>query len=281
MRRALVLIAIVFALGACEARAEIEVSDDGSGTFGFSFVIEDQFLALMQGFSGGESEDPFEDFKQGLEDSPVPFQIEEFTEKGGRGIRATVPFRDVEDLRTIMKAVDESEPSSADNPIAGGGGPGFGTFTLERRGGGWHFEAVGEAPDLGDLGELGGGEGGEDAPFDPAQIASLLKVSFRVTLPGRTVTTSADDEDPKDGRTTFTWNADLTSTEPMQLVATTASAGSSFPMLPVAAGLGALAVAGAAVFGMKRRTVAALPPAPPPAQVPDDSPPGPPEPPNL
>lgn len=256
MKRAVAAIALVLTLAACEANAEINVNDNGSGTFGFSFFIDQQFLALIAGFGGSEGGDPFDEFKSGLKDSPVPFQIEEFTKQGGKGIRASVPFKDVGDLRAIMKDLDESEGSSSDSPL-GGGSPGFGTFELERRNGGWHFESISEAPDLGDLGDLSGGEAGGEAPFDPSQIASLLKISFRVSLPGRTVTTTADKATAKGGTSTFVWNADLTSKEPMKMVATTTAAGGSISILPIAVGLGALAVIGGALFRMQRRKSAA------------------------
>ncbi|HVL91268.1 MAG TPA: hypothetical protein VM841_13625 [Actinomycetota bacterium] len=254
MKRLMAAIVLVLALGACEARAEIDVNDNGSGTFGFAFFIDKQFIALMEGFGGRQGEDPFGDFKSGLDDSPVPFQIEEYSENGGRGIRAKVPFKSVDDLRTIMKEVDQGDAQGS--PL-GGGGPGFGTFTLEQRGGGWYFESLSDAPDLGDLGDLGSGEGGGEAPFDPAQIASLLKISFRVTLPGRTVDTTADEATSKGGKTTFVWNADLTSKEPMQMVATTAAAGSSLPLSPILIALALIAALVTVAVMMRRKNAVA------------------------
>lgn len=258
MKRLMAAVGLVLALGACEARAEIDVNDNGSGTFGFSFFIDKQFIALMEGFGGSEGEDPFGDFKSGLRDSPVPFQVEEYSENGGKGVRAKVPFKDVGDLKSIMESMDESESSSSGSPL-GGGGPGFGTFTLERRDGGWYFESVSEAPDLGDLGGLGG-EGGGEAPFDPAQIASLLKVSFRVTLPGRSVDTTADETTSTGGKTTFVWNADLTGKEPMQMVASTAPSGSSLPLIPILIGLAVIAAIVTVVVMQRRKTAGAAGP---------------------
>ena len=249
MKRILIPIILMLALAACEARAEIDVRDDGSGTFGFSFVIEDQFIALLQGF--GKDGDPFDEFKKSLSDSPVPFKVEEFPVKGARGIRATAAFKNIAQLKSLIEDSKKQE-ASPDNPL--GGGPGFGTFTLEQRSGGWFFEALSEAPDLGELGGSGGSGG---SSFDPSQIASILKISFKVTLPGRSTRTTADDATTTGGRTTFTWKADLTKNEPMELVAVTKPAG-GIPIVPLGAALVALIVGGGVALTMSRRKAAAV-----------------------
>lgn len=244
MRRIVAMIALVAALGACEANAEIEVRDDGSGTFGFSFVIEDQFLQVLEGFGGGG--DPFDEFRKSLADSPIKFDVREFPVTGGRGIRATAQFKTVAQLKQLVEDAENAEPSP-DNPFAGG--PGFGTFTLEQRAGGWFFESISEAPDLSDLGGLGGSP---DSPIDAKQLASLLKVTFRVTLPGTSVRTTADDVKRAGGGTSFIWHADLAAEKPMELVAQTKS-GSSFPLVPVAALIVALGIGAFGVMKMRRK----------------------------
>lgn len=254
MRRSFALLALVATLAACEASAEIQVRENGSGTFGFSFVIEDQFLQVLEGFGGGG--DPFDEFRKSLADGPVKFDVREFPVTGGRGIRATASFKNVAELKKLIADAERADPS-ADNPFAGG--PGFGTFTLERRGGGWYFEAVSEAPDLGDLGGLGGGS--DDVPIDTDQLASLLKVSFKVTLPGASVRSTADDVKPSGGSTGFTWKADLTSDKPMDMVAVT-KAGASFPVAPVAAAAAAIIIGGFVTLMMKRKSAAVAPDAP-------------------
>lgn len=253
MRRIFALGLLVVALGACEARAEIEVKNDGSGTFGFSFLIDKQTLGLLEGLPGGGLADPFDEFRSDIGGAPVPFDVDEFSEDGGKGIRATVRFKSIDELKALMKQFEDE----ADSPFATGDAT-FGDFVLERRGDGWSFTADSEPPDLGDLGDLGG-LGGEGVPgFNPAELAGLLKMSIRVTLPGRSISTTASSVERKGGSTQFTWTQDLSATGPTRLIATTEAAPGSFPFIPIAAGIGGIALV-LVVMSMMRKPAPAIP----------------------
>ncbi len=238
--------ALVLALGACEARAEIEVRENGSGTVGFSFVIEDKYIDLLTQLPGdASSKDPFAEMKKELAASKQKFDVQEFTEPGAKGLRGTLSFKDVEELKTIMLAANEKDESG---PLGGR----FQDFKLERRGEGWHFSAKTPAADLGDFG--GTAPGGIGPSFPPGQLSKLVTLSFRVTLPGAKKETTADRTESKGDGTTFIWQPDLEKPKPLDLVATTGPK-SAFAglVIPAAATLGGLALAGAAFMMLSKR----------------------------
>ncbi|MGH2829409.1 MAG: hypothetical protein ACRDJM_02890 [Actinomycetota bacterium] len=244
MRRILAVATLALVLASCEARLEMEVKPNGSGTLGFSFVVEDTYLAALGGFGGG---DPFAEMKEELKKGPVPFQVQEFRDESikARGIRAIVPFDSVQEMEGLVEELQRSGESS---PFGEGG---FEDFTLERRGDGWHFSARSPAPDLGQLGVPTG-----ELPAI-GDLSKVFKFSMRVTLPGGKAQTSADHTEAKGGSTTFIWIPDLKNPKPIDLVANTSGAGSSgsFPVIPVAAVGGGIALAAiiAAILASRRK----------------------------
>lgn len=253
MRRLMACVVMVLAFAACEARAEIEVNDDGSGAMGFTFFIDSKSLALLGGFGGGT--DPFEDFKKDLADAPANFDIQEFKEDGGRGIRAKAPFKDVADLKRLT---GDFAKDSGDSPF----GEGFNDFTLEQTGGGWTFRAKAQGPGKS---TLGGSSGGFGPSFNPGQLDALIQVQFRVTLPGAAVTTTATRTERTGGRTTFIWQPKLSDKQDISMVAVTKPGGGGvlgvgdFPLIPVLIGA-ALLLALIASAVMKQRKTATAPP---------------------
>ena len=240
MTRVLVgVTALMLTLAACEMNAEVVVNPDGSGTFGFSFAIEDALAAQIPG-----GENPLDGFREEFADDGLPWQVEEFTGNGMTGVRATLPFASIEDLRTTMTSLETTDsPGAFDD-----------SFRLERTDGGWVFEATGEAPGSSFGGDLGGDpsfEGGEFAPgFDPSALAELFDISVKVTLPGASTSTNATETIVDGGSTTFVWALDPASTTPVAMRAETVGSGAGgFPMVPV--GIGVLLV-GAAIIAAAR-----------------------------
>lgn len=263
-RRTIVLaLGGLLALSACEMSADLTVKHDGSGTFGFSFLMEE---ALASQIPGG---DPFESFRSGLP-SGMDWTVDEVTEGGMRGVRASFPFVSVADLQAKMAALDAAEGSAPG---------GFGeNFRLEQTSGGWVMEGTGEAPSssmgsglgapgLGAprLGAPGLGAPGDVPPgfeqsFDPAALAALIDVSMRVTLPGKAVSTNATETIAAGDSTTFVWAIDLSSTSPMHMTASTQVSAASLPLVPV--GVGALLVGAGIIAAARLRRPKDGPPEP-------------------
>lgn len=252
--------ALTLLLASCDLRAELHVNDDGSGTFGFAFLIDQ---ALLDQLPGAEA-NPTAEFGEQFADSPVPFTVEEISEGGSTGVRASFAFSSLEDLNAKLNLLAESE----------GQAPGaFGDdFRLEREGDGWVFEATGES--VGDEFASGfnegfneaappGGFGSDDpfsADFNPEMLAELFDFSFRVTLPGTAGSHNATRTVDAGGATTYVWDVDLTSTEPLRMSAHSVGAGGGFPTVPV--GVGVLLVGAGIIAAAKLRRPRRGPPAP-------------------
>lgn len=233
MRRILLaLAALALALSACELRAEIALNQDGSGTLGMVFALEPEMLALFNqpGFGG----DPFAELRSDLADDPVAWSVDEFTEDRLTGIRASFAFATVQDLLDKMDALDSED----------GGDAAIKDLTIARRAGGWVFEGRSSDPEK----ELASGS----VPIPIDQLATMLKVQVRVTLPGKAAEHNADEITSGGGKTTFIWKPDLKS-RGVELRASTTPGGASAPVLPIGLGLTAL-VAVALLWLRKLRT---------------------------
>jgi hypothetical protein len=220
-------------LSACELRAEISVNDDGSGTLGVTFAIEPEYIQLFQ--QGDPSADPFAEMKADLADDPVPWKVEEVREGALRGVHATFPFTSVDDL---LRKVEELNKDSGESST------GFEGFTLKRDGGGWVFS--GTSTDV--------QQESEDLPIPPEQLATLVKLQFRVTLPGKLASSNANETTSSGGRTTFIWKPSVNHRSVAFQAETTP--GSTIPILPIALGAAVLGVA--AVVGIMRNRKSAL-----------------------
>lgn len=222
MRRTLLaLAALILSLSACELRAEIAMSEDGSGTVGMVFAVEPEMLQVFN--QSGFGADPFAELRSDLADDPVAWEVDEFSEGRLKGIRAVFAFATIEDLLDKMEALDND----------GGSDAAIKDFTIARQSGGWIFEGQSSDPQQ----ELSGGQ----IPIPVDQLASMLKVQFRVTLPGKAGSHNADEVTSSGGKTTFVWKPSLTSPA-VELRATTTPGGASSSVLPVIFGLLALAI---------------------------------------
>jgi hypothetical protein len=232
MRRFFVGCAIVvlgLMVSACDLRAEISVNDDGSGTMGVVFLVEPQYLSLMS----QSGVDPFAEMKTDLANDPVPWKVEDLKEGASRGVRATFPFSSVEELQRRVEELGRDSGSSSSTGIEE-------DFTLTRKAGGWAFE--GKSTDVQE-------QTGEDFPIPAEQLATLVTLQFRVTLPGRAASNNASETTSSGGRTTFIWKPSVNDRS-VNFVANTTAAGSGFPVLPV--GLGAAVIGIAVVIGILR-----------------------------
>ena len=229
------ILALGLFLSACELRAEISVNDDGSGTMGVTFGIEPELLQLMQQEQPGE--DPFAEMKADLANDPVPWKVEDFMEGRLRGVHATFPFTSVADL---LKKVQKLNEDSGESPT------GLEDFTLKRDGGGWVFG--GTSTDV--------GQQSEDFSLPPEQLEKLVKLQFRVTLPGKVSSSNADRITSSGGRTTFIWKPSVNE-KSVAFQAKTTAGGGSAPILPIGLGAGVLAVA--ATVGILRSRKISVP----------------------
>jgi hypothetical protein len=235
MRRTLLGIAVLaLALSACELRAEISVNQDGSGTFGMVFAVGPEMREMLKqpGLGGG---DPFAELRSDLADDPVAWTVEDYKEGALEGVRATFEFSSPQDLREKVIAMSEDPQSES----------ALSEFSLERSGEGWSFRGIASDAES----ELGGGG---DSPFQIDQLASLVKVQFRVTLPGRSVENNADEVETGGGKTAFIWKPSLTDRGISMIASTKPGGGSSLPLLPIAAVIGVLGVGGA-LFARRRK----------------------------
>lgn len=229
-RMMLITAALAVVLAGCEMSADVTVNEDGSGTFGFSLAMEEAMLEQLPG--GGN---PLDGFREEFVNDPVPWAFEEINEGDLRGMRATLAFSSIDDLRSKMQLLAEAE----------GGSPGGfdDTFRIERTDTGWSLQATGEGPGA----DLGGGFGGdvpsgvpglETPGFDAGALAELFDVSMRVTLPGTSVSTNATETIVNGGSTTFVWKLDVSSSAPVGMTATTSvAAAGSLPLVPIGIGV--------------------------------------------
>lgn len=259
--------ALALALSACEIRAEVTVAPDGSGTFGYVMAVEPFMLDGMPA-----NENPFNDFQSALEDGPLPWTFTEFKEAGYRGVRASLPFTSIEDLRSKIGTMNEE---GAGNGIDD-------TLTITQTAdGGWTFRATTKPPepefDDGDLSPTWGHQqptqplpgqivGDQYTPplypeqdtFDPGDYRApnpleafegAFRFEFHVTLPGKPKETNASETHAGRKSTTFVWRIEPSGSQAVDLVATTKP--TPFPIVPVAAGL--VLVGGAVWLVLRRR----------------------------
>ncbi|HHC07418.1 MAG TPA: hypothetical protein ENK55_01690 [Actinobacteria bacterium] len=186
MKKILVLAALVaVAATACkiDARLNLDVAEDGSGTIVTEFGVDEELKALIE--QSGEDVQFGNEF--GLPEGAETFERTEgeFTYYG-----AKVPFENPEEAVEILTNTGE-------------GGAAFEDLQLTASDGSVEFRAraVAETPDL----------GGDELPFDPSVLTDdFLSVKFVLRLPGKVVEHNADEVLP-DGR--LVWELPITGGE--------------------------------------------------------------------
>ena len=219
MRRFAVVLAMVafVATGCIRSDLNIQVNDDGSGTYTLLFAVNPKALSGLSGLgalgggsgSGGTVPNAADLCKElqsaesvgGGSGDPLPkgAKVENYNDGDFCGVRITVPFAAGDDVgRSIQEATGGLESSV-------GSATSFDSFTLKRSGDGWIFEAVQSDAGLGtgteSLGALGDNM--------TKQLLKDFSVVVRVKLPGRQVL-SASNPDKIDGSGTMIWNVDPT-----------------------------------------------------------------------
>ncbi|MHB8511188.1 MAG: hypothetical protein ACYDCC_03310 [Actinomycetota bacterium] len=255
MRRAACLLAIVFAFTACNIGAEITVKDDGSGTFGVSMLLAKQDIAMLASFPGAKGIDPIDSMKKSLESSTVHMSVEEFQQDGGRGIRGTIPFTNVDQLRTEIAAMNRTQGGG---PLGGNGT--FKDFNLNKTPTGWHFDSQQDAPKVPGVNSKQSSSAGGSAGQFGQLFLNAIQLQFTVTLPGQTVSTNATQTQAAGDSTKFIWIPDLHKPAAMHLVADTKLGTSKFPAIPVGVGGGiaVIILIAALVAANKRKAAPAM-----------------------
>lgn len=288
MRKMLIVLAsLAVALSACEMRAEIDVQANGSGTLSMVLGLPKN-LGPLAGITGVN---PLDSIREQARSAPFPVTVEDYENNRVSGFRMSIPFRDTEDLKDKLLQMQQLDAFGAGNPFADlpsdlpsefsdfqeelpDPSESLRNMVLECSAGACRF-VLGAAT-------LPVGEGLEGLQELTEGILSLIDVQFRVSLPGRPGETNATAFEKGCDRTTFIWKASMSSS-PSELTAETLPGGACFPVVPVAAGAGAAALIGLAVFLARRRPQAAVPPpmdgtiAPPPGPSEPMPPPPPPD----
>jgi hypothetical protein len=218
------ILALAALLGGCELRADVNVDDDGSGTVGVTALVEPQYLGLLSAPGG----DPFAEMKKDFADDPVDWKVQDIKEGSSRGIYASFHFTSIKDLKSKTEAMQTASGSGSDT--------GLQQFTLKRDGSNsWTFEGRPENV------QEQIGSGNSSIPAD--QLASLLKLQFRITLPGRARSSNAARSSTSGGRTTFVWTPSIKDAS-VRFAARTVPGG-TVPVLPIGIAAGVTTVVAA------------------------------------
>ena len=231
MRRTFLFIAaaaVALLLVSCRAEINIalDVEEDGSGTVGFEFGLDEELRSLMES-TGADADDLFSDLDTGFEGGTA-FQREE-GDMSFQGV--LVEFDDVNEIS------DQLAGSSGDLT-------GFGEFSFEVG----DTEAVFDASLLTEEQDLG------DFPLDPSALTGdIFSANFIVGMPGTVVEHNAD-EVLADGR--LRWDIPLFGGE-KRLHAVSDLGGGGFPwlwlLLGVALLVGVVATIAAVVLGRRQQ----------------------------
>ena len=202
MRRAsslFIVVVLALVLTSCyRSDLQIEVNDDGSGTYTQVIAINPEaFTEAAEQFGGsgedaGIPEDPCEEMQSSADteagELPSGVEIEPYRDGDFCGIKFTAEFADVDELEDLFGEISSETESQ-----------GFGTlesFTIERDGDGWFFEATPAASS--------DSSGTDMGMFDDFLEGASNVV--RVKLPGKQVEHNAD---RIDGDGTMIWNLDV------------------------------------------------------------------------
>jgi hypothetical protein len=192
---------VVFALvvsGCYRSDLEIEVNDDGSGTYTQLVAINlDAFTEMSEQFGGGEEaglpEDPCAEMtseaESGTEELPEGVEVEAYRDGDFCGVKFTAQFDDVAELEDIFGQISSETESQGFGSLS--------SFVIEQDGDGWFFEATPSA------------SSGESMGDDTGMFEDFMEGAsniVRVKLPGEQVEHNADRIDD-DG--TMIWNLDV------------------------------------------------------------------------
>lgn len=197
LTRLAVFSVVALLLSGCTLRTwfDINVEEDGSGSFEVTMAFDEEFQALMEQETEGEVDwtDP-ESWEEtdGAGFSPEEFpegaEIRPYTEDGFEGFTVSVPFDSLEEFDEMVGEMQEGSEDAFPFHVTSSDG----RFELTTEG--EIFEAAEE--------ELSG----EDAEMIPDEmLARLFDIQVRASLPGELVSHNAD-EVTEDG--TLVWRVD-------------------------------------------------------------------------
>lgn len=205
--RLLLALAVAALLSGCTMRAviDIDVAEDGSGTFQMSMGFDEELRQLIED-SEEEPIDWSDPESYFVEDSPTSFieslpenaTVEPYSDGDFEGVTVSVAFDSLEELEAVMA---ESQTS---------GEEAF-PFRITTDGNG-RFDFVGDGQMF---------EGAEMSPeeqemFPPELLRDLYDIQLRVSLPGDVTSTNADET--LDG--VMVWRIDPMDTDPVAPSAT-------------------------------------------------------------
>lgn len=166
-------------LSACEVRADLVITEDGSGTFEYSIAIENEFL---EAFGKGDR-DLLAEMEEKAEDTPFPVETERFETDDSKGVRISYAFDSIRDLERKMAAGEGREGALLTNA------------EITNSKAGWTFDAVG-----------GGESPAGDIPIEADELAKIMDIRLSVTLPGPDPRGNADKMEVVGDAARFTWD---------------------------------------------------------------------------
>jgi hypothetical protein len=196
--RALFAVAVLalVATGCFRSDISVQVNDDGSGTVSAVFAVNPKQYAELYKSLGSDADeelgdDPCKELQNDAQDGgdlPNGTKVEAYKDGDFCGVKFTIPFT----------AGDDIDKSIADafGGLESAGVGGFETFTIEKQGTGWRFQAK-PASDSSSTGT------------DMAMFEQYFKGAsnvVRIKLPGRQVEHNAD---RIDGDGTMIWNLNV------------------------------------------------------------------------
>jgi hypothetical protein len=244
-RYVLILMLLALVLSACTIRFDVGVvvNEDETGTFSL-FMGLDEELQQLANEGGAEGLD----LTEGLEDVPEGWTVEEVSEDGFDGVRASTDFDSFEDLEKRLGELNESTDTGIGTDF-------LSDFGLTHEGDEFRFEVDVSGLDQELTDAMGEGGGGDDlfSGMDPATfLEDLFEIRFKLTLPGEIGDNNADVVEGN----TLIWNVGL-SDEGGTYEAVSSTGGSNSALLYAGIGVAALVVAGVGVTAMRRRKEAA------------------------
>jgi hypothetical protein len=198
--RSRLAVVAVFALllSGCTMRAwfDIDVAEDGSGTFELTMAFDEEFQELMEDEAGSdidwtdpESWNDAEGTGFAPDDLPEDAEVRSYTEDGFEGFTVSFPFDSLEEFEAL---IEEMSDDGSEDPFP---------FRLTSTDGRFELSTDGEV-----FGSTDDEFSGEDMEMIPEEmLSSLFDFRVRASLPGELVSHNAD-EVTEEG--TLVWRLD-------------------------------------------------------------------------
>jgi hypothetical protein len=194
----MLFVAALILTGCYRSDVQVVVNDDGSGTISAVFAVNPKAYAdLAKQFGGasgaeGLGDDPCKELRDDAQSGDLPngSRVDQYKDGDFCGVKLTAPFKAGDDVTQSI--------SEALGGVENAGSGGFDSFTIQKSGNGWKFEAKPSAAAAGSTAGL------DTSTF--RQFFNGASSVVRIKLPGRQVENNAD---RIDGDGTMIWNLDL------------------------------------------------------------------------